>query len=309
MAKINSENGNKLYNTESDLSSVFGQDDQRGNLNLIDNIKVMKSLKIPETGKVYRMSHTIYNGMADRPTHGPYFFDIMLRPYDNGFTEKYANKYGPSLGRLEMCDHTGTHFDALSHMAYDGKFFNNIPVNDVITNTGYKKLGVENAGPIITGGIMVDAAAASGTDILEGGYPITVQEVKKFLKDNSITPEPGDAMFFHTGASSKFSNPGKYDKFYDSSAGIGYELARYLNELKISVTGSDTPSSEVVPPEDRNTRLPVHQYLIAKAGIHIIDNLSLHRMAKDRAYHFLFVCSPIPFRGATASPVSPVAIV
>ena len=121
-----------------------------------------------------------------------------------------------------------------------------------------------------------------GTDILEGGYPITVQEVKKFLKDNSITPEPGDAMFFHTGASSKFSNPGKYDKFYDSSAGIGYELARYLNELKISVTGSDTPSSEVVPPEDRNTRLPVHQYLIAKAGIHIF-----------RCFHFFTPEKPV----------------
>jgi len=305
MERIN----NKLYNEEKDLSSVFGPGDQRGNLNLIDNKKVIRSLKIPEEGKVYRMSHIVYNGMADRPTHGPYFFDLMLRPYDNGFTEKYANKYGPSLGRLEMCDHTGTHFDALSHMAYNGKFFNNIPVNDVITNTGYKKLGIENAGPIVTSGIMIDAAAANGTDILEGGYPITVMETMKFMKDNNIMPEPGDAIFFYTGASSMFSNPAQYDKFYDSSPGIGYELGKYLDEIKVSVTGSDTPSSEVVPSEDKNARLPVHQYLIAKAGIHIIDNLSLHRMAKDKVYRFLFICSPIPFKGATASPVSPVAVI
>ena len=42
---------------------------------------------------------------------------------------------------------------------------------------------------------------------------------------------------------------------------------------------------------------------------HIIDNLNLQAMAKDKIYHFLFICSPISFMGATASPVSPVAIV
>ncbi|WP_337860801.1 cyclase family protein [Ferroplasma sp.] len=298
-----------LYNTDNDLASPFGPDDQRGNLNYIDNKKVINALKIPEKGKVYRMSHTVFNGMADRPTHGPYFFDLLLRPYDNGFTEKYENKYGPSLGRIEMCDHTGTHLDALSHMAYNNKFYNNINVNEIITNTGYKKLGIENAGPAVTKGIMVDAAEANGTDVLEGGYAITENEVKKFLKDNNIDLEPGDAIFFHTGASKFFSEPEKYDKFYDISAGIGYKLAKYLEHMKVSITGSDTPSSEVVPPENANTRLPVHQYLIAKAGIYIIDNLSLHRMAKDKVYKFLFVCSPIPFKGATASPVSPLAII
>lgn len=299
----------KLYNTESDLSSRFGVNDQRGNLNYIDNKKVLEALKIPEAGKIYRMSHTVFNGMADRPTHGPYFFDILLRPGDNGFTEKYDNKYGPSLGRLEMSDHTGTHLDALSHMAYDGKFFNNVPVKEVIKNTGYSKMGIENAGPIITKGIMVDAALIAGTDLVRGGIPIEVSDVKGFLKDNNIVPEKGDAIFFHTGASILFSEPEKYDKFYDSAPGIGFDLARYMNEIGISVTGSDTPSSEVVPPEAANTRLPVHQYLIAKSGIHIIDNLSLHRMAHDRVYEFMFVCSPIPFKGATASPVSPVAII
>ncbi len=299
----------KLYNTESDLSSRFGVNDQRGNLNYIDNKKVLEALKIPEAGKIYRMSHTVFNGMADRPTHGPYFFDIMLRPGDNGFTEKYDNKYGPSLGRLEMSDHTGTHLDALSHMAYDGKFFNNVPVKDVIKNTGYSKMGIENAGPIITKGIMVDAASIAGTDLIRGEIPIEVSDVKGFLKDNNIVPEKGDAMFFYTGASILFSEPEKYDKLYDSAPGIGFDLARYMNEIGISVTGSDTPSSEVVPPEAANTRLPVHQYLIAKSGIHIIDNLSLHIMARDRVYEFMFVCSPIPFKGATASPVSPVAII
>lgn len=299
----------KLYNTDSDLSSRFGPGDQRGNLNYIDSRKVLEALRIPQSGRVYRMSHELFNGMADRPTHGPYFFDILLRPCDGGFTEKYDNRYGPSLGRLEMSDHTGTHLDALSHMAYDGKFFNNVPVKDVITNTGYARMGIENAGPIVTRGIMVDAAGYAGTDLLDGGTPVEVSDVQKFLKDNNIIPEPGDAMFFHTGASVLFSKPEKYDKFYDSAPGIGFRLARYLNDIGISITGSDTPSSEVVPPESKNTRLPVHQYLIAKAGIHIIDNLSLHRMAKDRIYKFMFVCSPVPFKGATASPVSPVAII
>ncbi len=296
-------------NGKTDLSSKFGKGDELGNLNYITGEKTLDSLKMIKSGKVYNMSHIIYNGMADREAHGPYFFDVLLRVYDNDYYKKYDNKYGASLGRLEMCDHTGTHLDGLSHMAFNNKFFNNIDAYENTTNLGYKKLGMEKTIPIITRGIVVDVAGMHKKDKMEPGYSITREETITFLKDNNIELSDGDALFFYTGISKLFSRPDDYDKYYDSSPGIGYDLAKFIAEKNISVSGSDTPSSEVTPPELENTRLPVHQYLIAKSGIRLIDNLKLDEIARDGVYEFTFICLPLLIKGATASPVSPVAIV
>jgi len=52
-----------------------------------------------------------------------------------------------------------------------------------------------------------------------------------------------------------------------------------------------------------------HLYLLPQKGIYIIENLNLEELARDRCYAFGFVCLPLKFRGATGSPVRPVAVV
>ncbi len=44
-------------------------------------------------------------------------------------------------------------------------------------------------------------------------------------------------------------------------------------------------------------------------GIYIIENLFLKELAQDRSYEFTFVCLPLKMRGATGSPVRPIAMV
>ena len=45
-----------------------------------------------------------------------------------------------------------------------------------------------------------------------------------------------------------------------------------------------------------------------KNGIFNIENLSLNHFARDSAYEFLFVFTPVRFKGATGSPGRPIAI-
>ncbi|WP_075057122.1 cyclase family protein [Thermogymnomonas acidicola] len=146
---------------------------------------------------------------------------------------------------------------------------------------------------------MVDVASALGVDILEKGHAITVDEAKRFLRDHSLSIEAGDAVFFHTGISRLWENPpSEYNTYYESSPGVGYELAKYLASLHVSVVGADVPSTEVEPAEiEGGARLPVHQYLIAKSGIRMIDNMKLDEVSRDRVYEFLFLCSPPAIRG------------
>jgi kynurenine formamidase len=48
--------------------------------------------------------------------------------------------------------------------------------------------------------------------------------------------------------------------------------------------------------------------LLMRAGIPIIENLNLEELAEASVYEFAFVCLPLKMRGATGSPVRPIAL-
>ena len=52
-----------------------------------------------------------------------------------------------------------------------------------------------------------------------------------------------------------------------------------------------------------------HVHLLVTHGIHIIENLNLDELAAARQYVFTFVGIPLKFRGATGSPIRPLALV
>ena len=54
--------------------------------------------------------------------------------------------------------------------------------------------------------------------------------------------------------------------------------------------------------------LPGHILLLVRAGIPIIENLNLEELASAGVHEFAFVCLPLKMRGATGSPVRPIAI-
>jgi kynurenine formamidase len=43
--------------------------------------------------------------------------------------------------------------------------------------------------------------------------------------------------------------------------------------------------------------------------VYIIENLDLDALARDRQWEFAFVAVPLKFRGATGSPLRPLALV
>ena len=79
-------------------------------------------------------------------------------------------------------------------------------------------------------------------------------------------------------------------------------------ERKASMVGGDQGGTEVQPNPDPELAFPVHQELIMKNGIFNIENLALDELARDQAYEFLFVFTPVRFKGATGSPGRPIAI-
>ena len=79
-----------------------------------------------------------------------------------------------------MGTQAATHWDALSHVGYDDVLYNGIS-DDVITDAGAAKLGIEHFGPIVTRGVLLDVARAHDVDGLEPGYAIGAEDLDAAL--------------------------------------------------------------------------------------------------------------------------------
>jgi kynurenine formamidase len=60
---------------------------------------------------------------------------------------------------------------------------------------------------------------------------------------------------------------------------------------------------------ETGTTLFAHVYLLPQKGIYIMENLNLQELARERCYSFAFVGIPLKLRGATGSPLRPLALV
>jgi kynurenine formamidase len=87
------------------------------------------------------------------------------------------------------------------------------------------------------------------------------------------------------------------------------EVAAWLVEQGVALSGCDTWSYGAVPPEDPTMPFVVPQTLNVKHGLFIVENLSTSELAWDKVHEFMFILTHAKVRGATGAWVSPVAVV
>jgi kynurenine formamidase len=211
----------------------------------------------------------------------------------------------------------GTQFDGPGHIGMkvtmaDGSvedvYYNGFTGGEMYSPYGLRALGVENVKPMLTRGILIDLAGYKGLANLPARYEVTLADVRGALARQGLSEgdlRPGDALLFRYGWARFWTEPAKYNA---EPPGIGLEVARWVVERKASMVGSDQSGTEVLPNPDPSLVFPVHQELIMKNGIFNIENLVLDELARDAAYEFLFVFTPVRFKGATGSPGRPLAI-
>jgi kynurenine formamidase len=293
---------------------IWGADDQAGGSNWITPEVVLRAAQLVQTGKVYELGHAYEHGM---PLFGQRTYSMTIPGSPTG---------GP-VGDNQLVWHDefvcgeigqiGTQFDGPGHIGTrmqmaDGTqqevFYNGFPLPEVSGTYGLQKLGIENIKPIFTRGILLDIAGAKEVDVLEHSYEVTVLDVRAALERQGMSEEdlqPGDAIFFRYGWSDYWEQP---EKFNTDPPGIGMEVAAWLVERQPSMIGSDQWATEVIPNPDPSLAFPVHQEIITKAGIWNLESMVYDALVADGVYEFLFVHTPIPFKGATGSPARPIAI-
>lgn len=293
---------------------IWGEGDQAGASNWITNEKILKSLSLVKTGKVYELGQVYESNM---PLFGKRIYKMLSPNNPSGGPVGKNNLIFNEELMITEIGQVGTQFDGLGHVGTrvtfeDGSthdvYYNGYTGGEIYSGTGLKKLGVEHVKNIITKGILLDIASYKNLDVLPNGYEVSIEDVQGALQQQGLREsdiENGDAILFRYGWAKLWGNP---DAFNHHPPGIGLAVAKWLVDNNISMVGSDQYGTEVEPYPVEGLAAPVHQYLITQNGIHNLENLNLEKLASDKVYRFLFIFTPTRFKGATGSPGRPIAI-
>jgi len=82
----------------------------------------------------------------------------------------------------------------------------------------------------------------------------------------------------------------------------------WLAGLGVVAIGADTIALEHIPFANENRPWIVHQTLLAKNGVHILENINTAPLAADGVGEFLFVLGAPRFVGTVQVVINPVAI-
>jgi kynurenine formamidase len=281
--------------------SKWGAGDQRGSGNWMKPETVLRAARLIRTGEVFELGDVLSPDPKETFVNRNRIYNIVTKysvPKPNARTEN-EELITTELGQI------GTQIDAFAHQMYGDSFYNCFKLSDIATRNGFRKLGVENIGMLMSRGVLIDVAAAKGVEMLDGGYVITAEDLQQALAKENMALQPGDVAVIHTGWGRLLGSDNvRYEK---SSPGIGVAAGRWLVQQDPMMIAADNCCVEVRPSVP-GTDLPIHSMMLIQHGIHLLENLKLEQLATARAYEFAFIVQPLKLKGATGSNVAPVAV-
>jgi len=252
---------------------------------------------------VIDLAHEMFVGMPASPNHPSFQMALSRRHGD------LVREDGGSAANeiLVTGGHVGTHLDALGHISQDGEVFGGEKARKIQSNVGLSRLGIDEFEPMVGRGVLLDVARLHGGDVLEPGYEVTAEDLSRAEANAGVEVGLGDAVLIRTGWSTLWPGSSFLNREL-GSPGPGVEAASWLAERRIRVAGGETIAFEVIHPGAGHATLPVHRVLLVESGINIIEVMNLQPLAAAERFEFGFVVAPLKIRGATGSPVRPLAL-
>jgi kynurenine formamidase len=289
----------------------WGADDERGALNLLTPEVVRRSAGLVADGTVVSCGRELpVRPAVDNPTPALHH---MVRAGDVCGVARPAGTPDVSVDFIGVSFHgmAVSHIDALCHVFVDGRMYNGRPASDV-TSLGARRNSIRAAfGGIVGPGVLLDVPRHRGVDWLEPGEAVGPDELDAVCAAQGVTVEPGDILLVATGRDARRAVHGPWEPNLVGLAGLDPECIPWMLDRDPSVLGSDGVS-DTLPANDHDWPMPLHSCLLAGAGVHLLDNLHLGRLAAACAergrWRFQFVVSPLQIGGGTGSPVNPVAV-
>ena len=286
---------------EERCPSRWGAGDELGAVNHMGPETVLRAAGLIREGRVIELGQVL---SSDMPLGGTRHFDLYMKPTRMS-PESNARGSNEEIVVAEM-GQVGTQFDGFTHQTIGDDLYNCFDQNEVMTRSGFTRLGIENVGTLMTRGVLIDVAALKGVAVLPESYEITVDDLQQALDRQQVALEPADAVLIHTGWGTYWDTDP--DRFSTNGPGIGLAAGQWLVEHDPMLVGADNVPVEVSPNPDPEISTPVHQIMLVINGIHLVERMKLDDLAAAGVYEFAFVVQPLKLKGATGSTVAPVAI-
>lgn len=290
----------------------WGDDDERGTLNLIDAAAVQRGRDCVIDGRVFSLAIPF-------DEHGPQMGNlpgrnnpIVTRPLVNSpFSGDPADATW-SDDHLDMGIQAATHWDTLAHLSYDGLHYNGIPVGVVTEAEGATRLGIDAVGPVVSRGLVLDVARTRGHDgPLPDDYAITGDDLDASARAAGVTPAPGDVALVRTGQMAVWRS-GDRDGYSMITPGLSLESVEWFHRHDIAAVAIDTLPFEPIDYRTNDWAFRVQMIMLRDMGLLLGQLWDLDALAADcaddgRGAVFL-VASPLPITHAIGGVCAPVAI-
>jgi hypothetical protein len=310
---------------------VWGDEDQLGNLNELSPELTLKALSRVEKGKAYDLGlaydrrsykfegHNEGEIISFRTPDGlntQKDIDFVTSQEDNSLNTAWASN------ALFISDNVSTQIDSFGHI-YEGSpphAYNGFLSEDIQGDFGLLKLGADTIPPIVAPATMIDVAKSVGEDPLPESFGIGPDRLQEALDKQGVDIDPLDVVLVRTGTAGVWLKgdgvgANNADVAKPDSAGLTVSGAKWLVEEKGALAvGTDTSGIEQLPPseqlDDGTSFNPVHVYLLARQGVHILEYHNQEDLAEDEVYKFAYILGVNKIKGTAAGTVlRPIGVV
>jgi len=287
--------------------SPWGPDDEIGAANRITPDSVKAAAQLVTEGKTYPLGIVVDSSTPAFPPRSLSLTVLQPNQIDTPGLGPTKTSYNDDIfmGWLGI----GPQIDGLGHLGVDHVYYNGFKATDFAKASGLTKLGIEKIPPIVARGVLLNMAEHFGEDMLEEGTAYTMEAIQAAEEAQGVEIREGDVVLFHSGWLNLLDGDDADPKrFGAAEPGLGKTGAQYLIDKGVVAVGGDTWGLEAVPFEEGVGVFEIHQMLLAKNGIYILENMETRELVADDVNEFMFVLGQARVRGAVQMIINPVAI-
>ena len=291
----------------------WGEQDERGALNLITPQRVAEATATVRRGVSFRLSIPAdETGPIDQRASGRFNpIRKMIAYRGEGSRGEYFNDVRIAEDMLIIGNHMTTHIDALSHMWYDDRIYNGYDAATSVTSWGAHRCSIATlADGVVSRGVLLDFPHQRGVPCLPPGTAIGPGELDAVLAAEGVEPRSGDILLIRTGTYAHQRRGA--DVGTGAQPGLSWECARWLREHDIAAVCADNAAVETLQSNGDGPFLPFHMLTLRDMGVFLGELFDFEDLAADCVTDGVYTCllflSPLNLPGGTGSPVNPIAV-
>jgi kynurenine formamidase len=290
----------KMLTSISDTGR-WGPKDELGTVNLITPEKRREAAALVQDGVSVSLAHDAVPGE-----------NAGTKSFEHKMTSTGVSPDSTHSSDIYSFDYHGsvlTHLDALCHIFYHGKMYNDYPQSEV-TENGAARLSVINMkNGLFTRAVLMDMPALWGVKYLPAGKAIYPADLEAWEKKSGAKLEQGDAILLNTGRWLRQQKEG-VAVVEKAAPGLHVSCLPWFKQRGVAIVGSDF-ATDLIPSGIPGVETPIHLGVITALGTPILDNCDFQKASEyaraHRHWAFLLTAAPLAVPGGTGSPINPVA--